>query len=655
MSAASNGANSNATGLPAVLRRRRLVWRVNGVVLAILVCVLGVWAYVSNREYERAALSSARDLTRVSSEMLLHSIKEHMMQGEPSHIGHLIERLATGSSAFRSIRLYAHDGRALTSRRDSAVAIVTPDTWPCTVCHRGAEVMRDSTRRSIDAIIDLPNDGRIVSVVTPVYREPGCSTATCHAQSSAAPVLGLLQTDFSLEPVDTLVAQHNVRTALVLLGLLVLGAVATWWMTDRLVGSRIRALSAGAQRLAKRDLSFRFSDGTGDAIAQLASVMDEMTSEFSSTLAELTSTKEYLQGIVESSADIIITVGPRGHIRSFNSGAEKILGFTRDEVIGQRMETLFANPRERDAAIQQLRHTDHVVNYLTRFRTKAGDTRNVILTLSRLRSPNGIPIGTFGISKDITEELRLQRELMQAERMAALGQAITGIQHSIKNLLNVLKGGSYMVKLGLAKDDRQMLTEGWTMVQEGIDHMTDMSKSMLDFARERRLNIKPVDLSQLLRKVHGMAEGKFREEGIALALEANHALPPVECDAEMIHSVVMDLLSNALDACSWKQYGKGETPRVSVRLTPAALEGYVDIEVKDNGEGMTEEVKARAFTPFFSTKKKAGTGMGLAVVARIVSSHGGKTTVESEPGKGAAFHVLLPIKVPGLREEEDDG
>jgi signal transduction histidine kinase len=164
-----------------------------------------------------------------------------------------------------------------------------------------------------------------------------------------------------------------------------------------------------------------------------------------------------------------------------------------------------------------------------------------------------------------------------------------------------------------------------------------------------------VDLSQLLRKVHGMAEGKFREEGITLALETNHALPPVECDAEMIHSVVMDLLSNGLDACSWKQYGKGEAPRVSVRLTPAALEGYVDIEVTDNGEGMTEEVKARAFTPFFSTKKKAGTGMGLAVVARIVSSHGGKTTVESEPGKGAAFHVLLPIKVPGLREEEDDG
>jgi signal transduction histidine kinase len=80
----------------------------------------------------------------------------------------------------------------------------------------------------------------------------------------------------------------------------------------------------------------------------------------------------------------------------------------------------------------------------------------------------------------------------------------------------------------------------------------------------------------------------------------------------------------------------------------------VQIEVSDNGEGMAEEVQAKIFTPFFSTKKKKGTGMGLAVVSRIVSSHGGRTTVESEPGKGAIFRVMLPIKGPSLREEEVD-
>jgi signal transduction histidine kinase len=93
---------------------------------------------------------------------------------------------------------------------------------------------------------------------------------------------------------------------------------------------------------------------------------------------------------------------------------------------------------------------------------------------------------------------------------------------------------------------------------------------------------------------------------------------------------------------------------VKLAVRPATADGYAQIEVSDNGPGMSEDVKARIFTPFFSTKKKKGTGMGLAVVSRIVSSHGGTTTIESEPGKGATFRVILPIKGPSLRQEEAD-
>jgi PAS domain S-box-containing protein len=361
-----------------------------------------------------------------------------------------------------------------------------------------------------------------------------------------------------------------------------------------------------------------------------------------------------LQEIVENSPDIIITVDPTGLIDSFNRGAEQILGYNREEVVGRRIEMLFADPRERDVAIDQLRDTDHVVNYLTRFKTKGGDARHVLLTLSRLRDPEGMAIGTIGISKDVTREIRLQRKLLQSERMAALGQALTGIQHSIKNLLNVLKGGSYMVRLGLSKDNKQMLSEGWQMVEEGITNMTEMSKSMLDFARERDLDLKPTDLAALANKIHSLSDAKFKGSGIQLSVEVTDDLPMIECDPELIRSVVMDLLSNSQDACSWKKYGEEEQPEVRLKVERASVDGYVEIEVSDNGEGIAEEVQAKIFTPFFSTKKKKGTGMGLAVVARIVGSHGGSTAVESEPGKGAAFRVMLPIKGPSMREEEVD-
>ncbi|NIM52665.1 MAG: PAS domain S-box protein [Gemmatimonadales bacterium] len=635
-------------------RRRRLVWKVNGVFLTILVSVLGISGYVTRLDYERAALASARDASRVTSERILRRIRNLMVMGEAAGIGGLVNRLAAENPAYRDIRLIAHDGRVVASQLESGSATVDPESWPCNVCHQHTSLTDDSTTRLFDEVIEFEDGERVVSVVTPVFREAGCSSATCHAQPTDAPVLGVLQADFSLLRVDALIAERNRHTAIVILVSILLGTAATWWTMDRLVGRRIRILREGAQRIADHDLSFRFGDASGDGIGQLAGTLDTMTSEFSAALSELRSTKEHLQGIVESSGDLIITVDPSGLIGTFNRGAERILGYGRDEVIGKRIEMLFADPRERDVAIEQLQHTDHVVNYLTHFLTKDGDVRDVILTLSRLRAADGTPMGTFGISKDVTREMRLQRQLLRSQRMAALGQAITGIQHSIKNLLNVLKGGSYMVKLGLAKGEKKMLSEGWQMVQEGIDHMTEMSTSMLDFARERKLDTRPTDLAELVHKIRTLSRDRFQEEGIALELEVARDLPLVECDAEMIHSVVMDLLSNALDACSWKQYGEEEAPRVILRAKPASVDGYVHIEVSDNGEGMTEEVQAKVFTPFFSTKKKAGTGMGLAVVARIVNSHGGTTTMESEPGKGATFGVLLPIKGPSATEEEAD-
>ncbi len=154
---------------------------------------------------------------------------------------------------------------------------------------------------------------------------------------------------------------------------------------------------------------------------------------------------------------------------------------------------------------------------MTSFVTKNGDLRNVMITLSRLLAPDGTSLGTMGISKDITEELRLQVQLLRSKRLAALGQALTGIQHSIKNMLNVMKGGSYMVKLGLAKDDKAMLMEGWEMVREGIDDMTQMSMSMLDFARTRKLKLQPTDLGELVRKIHGISHAKFEEAGVNAA------------------------------------------------------------------------------------------------------------------------------------------
>jgi PAS domain S-box-containing protein len=628
-----------------MLRRHQLIWKINGVFLAILVCVLGISGYVTNVIYERAALGSARDISRVSSDLILQNIRELMRTRHPSGLGDLLDRFATDNPLYSDIRVVAHDGRVVAAIPVTDTTVVDATAWPCSVCHAQGDVVYDSTVEIYEEVIELENHERVVSLVTPVLREEGCSGTDCHDAPAPSPILGVLQADFSLSSVDALVAQRNFHTIIAVLISIILGTIATWWMMDRLVGQRIRTLREGAQRISQKDFSFRFRDERGDGIAELEGAFDNMTSELSSTLSELTSTKEYLQGIVESSADIIITVDPNGFIKTFNTGAERALGYSRNEVIGERIEMLFADPRERDVAIAQLEHDDHVINYETHFKTWDGEVRNVILTLSRLRAPDGTSKGTFGISKDITELMGLQRQLLQAERLAAIGQAVTGIQHSMKNMLNALKGGSYMVKVAMSKDDRALLEEGWGIVQQGIESMTMLSKKMLLYARELKPELERTDLRKLLEAIHHVVSQTTHDEGMKFSTDVEEDVPLVLCDSGLIHSVVMDLVSNSIDACAQQVYDDGG-PEISVAVRHPLRSDHVVIEVSDNGGGMPEEVRKHIFTPFFSTKKKLGTGMGLTLTKRMVSAHGGSLNVESQPGSGSTFQVMLLIDWP---------
>ncbi len=636
--------------LRSALRRMRLVWKVNGLFLLILVCALGILGYISNLDLERAEIRSARESSINSSGKIIERLDEIMMGFKQDELPGLVNQMASDNPAYRDIRLLAHSGRVVVTQLPADTLMVLEDEWPCTVCHAAPGQLVETVSDMWSEVVEY-DDERTLSVITSILGEEGCSTDACHPGLATGAVIGVLQADFSLARVDNLIAQQNRNTALAILISLIVGMAITWMMTERLLGRRIRLMREGAMRLAEKDFSFRFEDTTGDGLSEVVGVFDTMASELSSTITELMDTKEYLQSIVENSADIIITVGPDGLIRTFNAGAEQALGYARDEVIGQNIEMLFADPRDRAKAIEQMRSGDHVVNYMTRFVTREGETRRVMNTLSRLRAADGTPIGTMGISKDITEELQLQVQLLRSKRMAALGQALTGIQHSIKNILNVMKGGSYMVKLGLGKEDLPLVTEGWDMVRKGIDEMTDMSTGMLDFAKTRKLNLKPVDLTELAIKVHDLSRVRIGDLGISLDLEIEPELPRVICDSEGIRSVVMDLLSNAMDACAWKDYPEGEGPQMTMRVVPAELNGRVEIQVIDNGEGMPEEVQDRIFMPFFSTKEKKGTGMGLAVVNRIVEAHEGETIVESVPGEGTTFRVSLPIKGPSITEE----
>ncbi|RKX21945.1 MAG: hypothetical protein DRP45_11805 [Candidatus Zixiibacteriota bacterium] len=465
-------------------------------------------------------------------------------------------------------------------------------------------------------------------------------------------VLAVLDRLISLDAGSINDPGHALLTIAVAIGL---ACVSTWLIVNHSVNRPVDKLVEGMNRLAEKDFEFRMEEDDRDQFGALASSFNDMASMLSSFMTELKKNQDYLRSILESSADFIITVNPSGTIQTFNKGAEDVLGYNRFDVIGKPIEMVFADPQQRQVALARLGPSDNVTNFETQFVAKNGNLRDVLLTLSRLRNSEGEVIGTIGISKDITREKRLQAELIQSQRFAAIGQVFTGIQHSMKNMLNAAKGGAYMVRTGLAKDNRKMLEEGWEMVQESISRMTDMSLGMLKYVKEFKPELKQVKLSDTLSDIHQVIGQTASDKGVTFLLDVSPDMPAVVCDGGMIHSVVMDIVSNALDACLMKEYDESETPEVAMNTRLSGDKQDAIIEISDNGCGMTAEVKTNIFTPFFSTKSKTGTGLGLSIASRMISVHGGKIDVESEHDRGTVFRIVIPIDGTGRNRENYNG
>lgn len=626
-------------------------------VVTILTVAIVVSGYINNLICAHYSLESARAVLRFNSESIVKGIGQLMMSRNNEAIERLIVEMSKDSKVYRDVRLASHhSGQIVASRFGPRSGPLTREDWACTACHAHADPEAAGTG-IVDTVMDSPTEGgdRVLSVMTPILNQPNCRNAGCHVHASGPPILGVLNADYSLARVDATINERRALIAVTVLASLVLGVAASWFTFNRWLARPIGRLIAGADCIAANQRDFRFDQERDDEIGILQASFNRMMDTIESHQEQLRSAKEYLEGIVENSADIIITVDLDGRIRTLNRGAEQALGYGRDELIGAPVDVLFADPRERDIAIDRLNGTDNVKNYETRFLGKDGQVRNVLLTLSRLRDRHGNPIGTFGISKDITQEKQLQRQLVQSKKFAAIGQAVTGIQHAIKNMLGSLTGGAYLVRIGLTKDNRQRIEEGWAMIEEGTRRISELSHNMLNYARDWHPEYQRVDVGELIAKIYQLNHQSAAAQGVTLRWETEDGLPAVWCDPKLIQMATTDLVVNAIDACTWKDYGEDEDPEVVIGCLRDASGTFALIEVRDNGCGMTEEIRKSIFTPFFSTKKNRGTGLGLALTARIIDVHNGKVTVESEPDRGTTFRIHLPIDGSQNSREATDG
>lgn len=254
--------------------------------------------------------------------------------------------------------------------------------------------------------------------------------------------------------------------------------------------------------------------------------------------------------------------------------------------------------------------------------------------------------------RDYTENLEeLVKEkslkLVETERLAAVGETVAGLAHAIKNVAGGLTGGAFVLEKGIDLDNKTYLSQGWNMVKENVGRIKNMALDLLNYAKDREPAGQPCDPNKPAQDVYDLILPNARENGVTLNLSLDKRLSEVWLDPEGIHRCLLNLVTNAIDACTDINCS---TQNGQVILRSLKTEGWaVEYQVEDNGCGMDEETQAKIFQRFFSTKGVRGTGLGLMITKKIIDEHKGVIELESEKDKGTKIVIRLPEKGKGIQ------
>ncbi len=348
---------------------------------------------------------------------------------------------------------------------------------------------------------------------------------------------------------------------------------------------------------------------------------------------ELRLTRDLTESLIRNSATGIVALDVDGETRIVNPAARLILGLSDDQKIdSQQIKSLLP-----DETLLLTDENQPVVDLPeVNIDSLSGSEVPVHLRVVELRSQLE-SIGQALFLDDLRQIKNLEKEKLDAERMAAVGQTVAGLAHTIKNLLMGLEGGMYMVDSGLTRGDAERVIKGWEVLQRNFNKTTDLVKDFLAFAKGRMPQLKIIDPNQLVDDIVKLYKDTARKQGVELIGQLGKDVKPAPLDPDGIEACLTNLVSNGIDAALWREDGTGQ---VIVRT----LENNDDLilEVSDNGTGMDWEIKQKVFTTFFTTKGGRGTGLGLLTTRKIIQEHGGRMEVESEEGVGSTFRIRLP-------------
>lgn len=457
-------------------------------------------------------------------------------------------------------------------------------------------------------------------------------------------------------PVATLYApiQRFNRWVLVTGVLVVLGVLALALLASRQLTRPIYRLKDGFSRLAAgeppqpvavetndelEDLSRAFGT-TWKALYEHRQRLQELVEE--RTRAFLDAHNE-LAGILEGSADAIVSLDARGHIRVWNQGAQELFGYAESEVRNRPMVEILVPPELRTSSeseylTSRIESRGSVVGFRTVRVDRSGSRIPVSLTQTAIRAADGSIGGMSLIMRDARLQERLEEQLRRSERLAAVSVMAAGLAHEVNNPLAVVANRVECMEEELVDGcDPEILIRDLAVLREHTQRLQSVTRDLLRFARDYDDELGPLDLLETCRRVCHLLERTLGVRGIEVEIPEPLPLPPVAGSATALETVFMNLLLNAADAMS----GGGS---VKIAAQRSDVEESVELSFEDSGPGIPQPLRQRVFEPFFTTKDgQNGLGLGLALCRSIVERHGGRIWIEDGALGGGRFVVSIPL------------
>ncbi len=351
---------------------------------------------------------------------------------------------------------------------------------------------------------------------------------------------------------------------------------------------------------------------------------------------ELTFVRKYLEDLIEHANALILVTNRERRILVFNRELSRLSGYDREEVLGNDFLD-FVPEAERKRLFRVIARSlkgKPVSNLELRLLDKQGEEKRVVLSTAAVLAPNGEVEGVIAIGQDLTQLKTLEGRVIQAEKLASLGQLAAGVVHEINNPLTaiVVSGESLRSRYALDPAAKRELESVQKIVESG-QRILRFTRDLMSYARPSSDRLEPIRAEPLLDAAVSFCEHVIRDAG-ANVVRRYEATPAVAGMRNNLEQVFVNLITNACHALG---------PKGTIELVTRAVPGGVEIEIHDDGAGIEPRLLERIFEPFFSTKPDGkGTGLGLSIVQGIVSKHGGTITVESALGRGTAFRIRLP-------------